>query len=300
MQLELSRRRGEVRDTLVVPTTGDDVLESEPGLAYDAVTDAVYILWHRAAEGIDEIRLASLNADGEWSDVHLLAKGAEVSRAGLQLVLTHAREEGDDADTTLLHAAWWDLGAEVVPQYAMVAFESGRHLSTEAANLETLVEAPLTREAAEREDTGAAAHPPLVMERAGEFVDVVFGADRTTAVTRVRIEPKRIAGEARIWRPSGRTAQRTGPANLVSHGTAPVQAFISGDRVVLYTPDAKFRYSVFDNGHWTPIRMIEARRKPFQRPPTPRASPQRRRGRAARDEPAIGVGSHRGTPMQSS
>lgn len=256
-QLELSRRRGDVRETLIVPTTEDDAIESQAQLAYDAVTNSVYVIWHRGGEGIDEIRLASLNAEDAWSDPLLVSDGAASHRAGLQMVLTHAREKGDQSDTTLVHAAWWSVGAALTPDYALVAFEGGRHLSTEVADLQSFATNSASLAAAEHEDTGGAEHPPLVLARAGHAVDVVFGASQTTSVTRVRVEPKRISAEARIWRPSGRTSQHTGPARLVAHSSAPVQAFVSGERVVLYTPEAQFRYSVFDNGEWTPVRMIE-------------------------------------------
>lgn len=258
-QLEVSRRRGETNEKLIVPTTDDEAIESDARLVFDAATGTVFVLWHRSAEGVDEIRLAALNAKDEWSDVYLVADGATTRRAGLQLILTHAREEDDKVETTLIHATWWSIGEELTPEYAMVAFEEGRHLSTEVTDLRTFTstDSHAAREADETEDTGAAAHPPLAMSRTGKFIDVLFGGEQTTAVTRVRIEPKRVSSEARIWRPSGKTAQKTPPARLTSFSAAPVQSFVSGDRIVLFTPDAKFRYSVFDDGKWTPVRMIE-------------------------------------------
>ena len=255
-QLEISRRRGEVRETLIVPSTDDDAIESQARLAYDSAQDTLYVMWHRAAEGVDELKLASLNADNEWSNVLTVASGAGVRRAALQLELMHAREEGDESDTTLLHAAWWSIGAETVPEYALLAFENGRHLSSEIVDLHSMVET-VAALSAEEEETGAAAHPPLAMGRRGNGVDVVFGAKDTTAVTRVHIQPTRISVEARIWRPSGRSTAQTGPTKLIPHGSAPVQVILGGDRIALYTPDAKFRFIVFDGEAWTPIRMIE-------------------------------------------
>jgi hypothetical protein len=257
-QLEVSRRHGDVRETLIVPTTDDDAIESQARLAYDTATGTLYVVWHRGGEGIDEIRLASLDAANEWSAVAIVASGAEVSRAALQVALTHAREKNDAIETTLIHASWWSLGATPVPEYAVVAFENGRHLSTEVVDLHTLTGAI---DVMEVEDTGAAAHPPLAMTRGGNGVDVVFGDAGTTALTRVRVEPRRVSTEARIWRPAGRTIQHTPSAKLVSHGTAPVQALLGGDRVVLYTPDAQFRFIIFEDGQWTPIRMIEVDEK---------------------------------------
>lgn len=257
-QLELSRRRGEIRDTLAVPTTDDEANESDARLAFDVVNGTVFVLWHRSAEGVDEIRLAALNAADQWSDVHVVASGDHVRRGGLQMALTRAREDGDEADTTLIHAAWWSVGEELTPEYALIAFEGGLHLSTEIADLRTFAkDYSAAREVGEAEEMGEVTHPPIAMNRAGKFVDVMFGEEESTEVTRVRIEPKRISSEARIWRPSGKTSQRTPPARLTSLSTAPVRAFLSGDRIVLFTPDAKFRYSVFDDGQWMPIRMIE-------------------------------------------
>lgn len=258
-KLEVSRRRGEIRDTLLVPSTDDEAIESDARLVLDSATGAVFVLWHRTADDLDEIRLAVLDTNDEWSKVHLVASSERVRRAGLQVILTHSRVEGDESDTTLLHAAWWSIGTELTPEYALVAFESGLHLSTEVDNLRTFTKDVTVASLAivEDEDTGEAAHPPLAMNAAGRFMDVLYGDVRTTAVTRVRIEPGRVSSEARIWRPSGRALQHTSPARLIAHGTTPVQAFLHGDRFVLYTPDAKFRYSVYNDGVWTPIRTIE-------------------------------------------
>jgi hypothetical protein len=257
--LTLSRRRGELRDPLLVPTTDDEAIESQAHIAYDTTADVVYVLWHRAAEGVDDILLASVNPDGEWSEVRTIASGPDAKHAGLQMVITHAREEGDASDTTLVHVAWWSVtGETTVPEYAVAAFEDAQYLSTETANLETLTaNNEFSAAAYEKEDTGKAEHPPMMMSRAGSNVDVLFGGKDSTAVTKVRVEPHRISSEARIWRPSGRSLQRTSPGKLIAHGTAPVQAFVAGERVVLYTPDQQFRYIVFDKGEWTPIRMIE-------------------------------------------
>jgi hypothetical protein len=258
-QLEVSRRRGEIRDTLLVPSTDDEAIESDAKLVFDSVTGSVFVVWHRSAEDLDEIRLVSLDTNEEWSKVHVVATSERVRRAGLQVILTHAREEDDESDTTLVHAAWWSIGTELTPEYALIAFESSMHLSTEIDNLRTFTKDATVASLAtvEDEDTGEAAYPPLAMNASGKYMDVIYGGVRTTAVTRVRIEPTRISSEARIWRPSGKALQHTPPARLTSLSAAPVQAFLNGDRFVLYTPDAKFRYSVYDDGVWTPIRTIE-------------------------------------------
>ncbi|MFP5246886.1 MAG: hypothetical protein ACLGH0_09345 [Thermoanaerobaculia bacterium] len=255
--LELTKRNGDEKKTLIVPTSDDDALESEASLLYDSCSNSLFVLWHATGEGVDAVRLAVLNGAGEWSAPMELANGAHVRRAGLQMLLTHSHDEESDAKATLIHAAWWSIGGDVMPEYAIIAFEGGEHVSTEIADLRHLAESPTPEDALEPEDTGVADHPPLAMAKQDSEIDVAFGAPDTTAITRVRITPKKVIGNARIWRPIGRYGGRTGPAQLVSHNSNPVQAFISNGRVVLYTPESQFRFIVHEKGQWTPIRMIE-------------------------------------------
>jgi len=255
--LELTRRNGEARSTMVVPGTDDAALDTDGRLVWDSCSDKLYVAWHREAEGNDEIRLAVLNPDGEWEQPIVIDARSDRRHLGLQMVLTHARSGAEEPEATLVHAAWWAAGVAFEPEFAIVAFESNQHVSTEVANLEILA-AVRQAEDDEVEETGAPLHPPLALARDGSAVDVVFGGTMTTAITRVRIEPRRIVGEARIWRPVGRAGVRTGPTRMVADSTAPVQSFISKGRIVLYAPDAKFRFTVLDNGQWSPVRMIEA------------------------------------------
>jgi len=81
-------------------------------------------------------------------------------------------------------------------------------------------------------------------------------------VTSVTIEPRRIAGTARIFVPVGRSASKTPRANLVSSSEQPLQAFISRNgRVVLYTAGERFSYVVLDRGEWTPVHSLKVDEK---------------------------------------
>lgn len=265
-KLELTRRNGETRASVLVPTTDDSAIETDPRLAYDAVTDTVYVMWHRADFGTDEIMLSMLDAEGQWSSPLVVASGGNGRRAGLQLLLSRPKVAPDAVTNgeparpvALLHAAWWSMGRQALADYALVVFENGTHASTTIESLDTLANNRGNEGADnEAEDTGDPVHPPLAMTRTDDGgVDVVFGNDRSTALTRVQIEPRRVAGNARMWKPVGRGSHHTGPARLVTANSNPVQAFIANDRVVLYTPDAKFRFMVFEDDRWSPIRMIE-------------------------------------------
>jgi hypothetical protein len=150
------------------------------------------------------------------------------------------------------------VGSELTAEYALVAFEGGQHVSTEVTKLDELSGGHTAEGAEEYEDTGAALHPPLALARGeNSGIDVVYGAPNSTKVTRVRIDPRRVKGDARIWKPLGRDGGRTPRSRMVTSDTSPVQAFISKGRVVLYRPDEKFRFVVFENGAWSPERMIQ-------------------------------------------
>ncbi len=247
--LVLTLRIGEDFQYVMVPTTDDDAIDAQPALAWDATSRTLFVLWRREGANGDEIRLARRYASGRWAPPIVVANGASAHRAGMQFVITHA----PDDVTTLVHVAWWTLAEKPVAEYALVAFQGAELLSTSVDKLDEI--ASMLASAGDDEDTGKAVHPPLAMVRSGAGVDVAFGAPRSTAITRVTIEPK-VATNARIWRPSGKAGHRTGAANLVSASTAPVQSFIIGGNVVLYTPDARFRYVILEDEKWTPVRML--------------------------------------------
>jgi hypothetical protein len=260
--LLLVRVNGDVRDTIDVPSTDDDAVETDPHVAYDALTGALYVVWTRRAEGAEEIRFAIRAADGTWSEPRTVTSGAE-RILGTQVAVTHGVE--DDADLPLVHVAWWKVGEAIAePWYALIALEQGQEPATSFANLVDLAALSIgdTRAASEPEDTGAAAHPPLAMTRNGQEVDVVFGALDQTAVTSLKIAPRAIGGTARIFVPGGRSAFRTPRAKLVSSDEKPLQAMISRNgRIVLYAPGERFSYVVLDNGEWTPVRSLKVDEK---------------------------------------
>ena len=238
VKLDLMQRNGDVIAPVRVPGTEDATIESQPRIAWDSATNILFVTWLHG----NEITIARRDAKGVWSDPVVLAEGTNVE--GLQLVLTRSSK------TTLLHAAWW---AGSTAEYALAAFDGAEMTSKVVTTLDQLAAVTAS---SDFEDTGEAIHPPLAMVRNGEGVEVAYGAARSTAITRFTIKPEKLPSDARIWRPVGRAGRRTDPARLVSTSTAPVQSFIVDGRIVLYTPDAKFRYVVLDNGKWTPVRML--------------------------------------------
>lgn len=259
-QLTMSRRQGaDTNDSLVVPGTEDAAIDSDVRLLYDSTTSTLFVVWHKADVVQDSVLLAALDTNDRWSGPFVLSSCSSMRRVGLQTTMTRATDPDSGAQATLVHVAWWGVGSDLTAEYALVAFEGGQHASTEVAKLNELASGHKNAEGVEEyEDAGAPLHPPLAIARAeGNTVDVVFGAPNSTKITRVRVDPRRVKGDARMWKPLGRSGGRTPRSRMVTSDTAPVQAFISKGRIVLYRPDEKFRFVVFENGAWSPERMIQ-------------------------------------------
>ncbi len=259
-QIEIGRAEGRMRATLVVPSTDDAIQESQAQLAYDPATETLFVVWTRENASGAEIRYATLNSLGEWSTPRNIAAGAGMYR-GVQLVLTRSEHGGIHA--TLMHLAWWSISGPVIdPEYALFAFENGHRVSAEITNLVELANLGEGPTASEYENVGEAIHPPLVMVRDEDGVDVAFGSTASTAVTRLRIAPRKIGVNVRMWRPVGRSGNLTPRANLVSENANPVQALIVNDRLALYTAGDDFRFVMLRKDNtWSSIRDVHVDEK---------------------------------------
>lgn len=252
--LRIVKRVGEDRTTLVVPKTDDEAVESDVKLVWDEASNSLFVVWHRSGHRIDQILLTQLRADGTWSDNVLVASGASAVRLGLEVVMTHAPMEAGTA--TLVHAAWWHMSTESSAEYALVAFENGRYTSLVTSDLKSLAGVNHA-DTIELEAMNEVAHPPLAMARSGESaVDVVFGDLDSTRLTRLVVDPK-LRVDARLWKPSRKTGGTTPRAGIQSLSGAPLGAMIANGRIVLYAPEVKFRYTIYDNVEWSPERMIQ-------------------------------------------
>jgi hypothetical protein len=253
-QVEIARSEGYKRARLVVPSTQDVASEYEAQIAYDTATGLLFVVWSREGFTGSEIRYAILNGDGQWSTPRLITAGSAAYR-GLQFVLTHSPDDG----ATLLHAAWWSLnGARADAEYGLFAFSGMYLLSGDVQELESLAAADQNIHTTEYEETGNPVHPPLAMARNEEDVDVAFGSRGSTALTRINITARKIGPDVRIWKPVGRSIERTPRANLVVEDTSSVvNGFIRNGRLALYTMSDDFRFVVLQNdGTWSPVREV--------------------------------------------
>lgn len=255
-QIVILRAEDHLRARLVVPSTHDANSESQAQLSYDPVTGTLFVAYVVDNYGNAEIRFTRLDSYGSWAPTRMVAAGSSLYR-GLQFALTHAETETGVA--TFAHLSWWSInGPSQEPEYALVAFENGQFVSADVENLESLangVQAVVS--ASDWEDVGDVLHPPMAMAREKDSVSLAWGASGSTSLTRMKISPRRIAGDARIWTPVGRSITQTPRAGLTSLTSAPVEAFIVKGRLALYVTDEVFRYVVLGtDGEWSAPQSV--------------------------------------------
>lgn len=248
-QLELVLRVGETRETILVPSTDDAAVETVAQLAYDSATSTLFVVWHSG----DSVYASRRFGDGTWSDPLQIVAGRD-QRAALEVAITRV------ATTTLLHAAWWTLGAQPVAEYALVAFESNEYVSGWVTDLVSLAPVNSASDLEASEDIEVVSevlHPPLAMARASSSsIDIVFGESKSTRLTRIVLEPK-LRADVRIWKPGRRGGKPMPRAGLNSANGEPVQVILNQGRVILYSPEDNFRFVIYENGQWSPERMIK-------------------------------------------
>jgi hypothetical protein len=246
------RRSGGMKTLVVVPATVDDTRDDRAQLEYDRAIDRLYVIWIRGGEKTTDVMMSYLDPNGpngEWSDAEVLSSAPGLARRDeIRTALTRSGR------TTFIHVASWVRdGANLAGEYSLTAFESGTQVSTTATNFQMLDIAGQTGYADDLEVLTP--FPALAIAPISDGVDVVYGHEQGTAVTRLHITP-RLEPNARIWKPGGKTAGSMPPAHFAANSTAPVKALFSRNRVVLYTSDSAFRFVVFENGAWSEAREI--------------------------------------------
>jgi len=249
-KVNLLRRGGGTKTLLVLPATVDDTRDDRAQLEYDRSMDRLYVMWIRGGDKTTDVMMSYLDPNGpngEWSEVEVLASAPGLARRDeLRTALTRSGR------TTFIHVASWVRdGANLSGEYSLTAFESGTQVSTVATNFQML---DIQGQTGYSDDLEVLTpFPALAIAPSSDGIDVVYGHEQGTAVTRLHITP-RLEPTARMWKPGGKTAGSMPPAHFAANSAAPVKALFSRDRVVLYTSDSVFRFVVFENGAWSEAR----------------------------------------------
>lgn len=251
--LSVTRRHGELREPMLVPASVDAAHDSDARMLYDGSTETLFVVWRRESSAGDEIVMTS-HRDGAWSDaiVAAAADSDAPARSGLKVTLGHG---GDAGSVAFVHAVWWDRTVvTATARYALVAYENGAHASTFVGDLETLAS---SKKINANERLPEDAMPLLAITPSADGADVLFGALDHPSATRVKLIPEHKQGDAKIWIPVGRSGGGVPHPRFAAASNGNAQVMIVGTRVVVYSAgEAKFHFSVYGRGDWSPIRSI--------------------------------------------
>jgi hypothetical protein len=249
----LMRRSGGGKAMLVVPATIDDTRDDRAQLEYDRAIDRLYVFWVREGKTSD-VMMSWLDANGEWSEAQTVSSApAMFQRDELRTAISRSTSGG--IRTTLFHvASWMRDGDALFGEYSLVAFESGERVSTYNTNFQ-LLDVQTSPNSDQEDMVVLNPFPALALATSGDGVDIVYGYEQGTAVTRLHITP-RLEVNGRFWKPAGRTVGSLPPAHFAANSVEPVKAIFARDRVVLYTDQKVFRFVVFEGGSWSETREL--------------------------------------------
>jgi len=259
--LVVTARYNTVRESEVVPGTEDAVVDADAHLAYDRMTQTLFVVWRRGESSTDVV-FQALDRNGQWSARTVLASAPGFTHSDLRVLLTRTTSLQNET-ITLLHAIWWkEASGQLSAEYGLAAIKGTTVYSTHVADLLQLANIRSALDSASSDDGVTVrpelvpTYPPLAIAAATDGVDVVFGEKDRKAVTRVTIQPRQIGADARLYIPGGKGATRAPYVKVHNAMNGQVETYISGGRVVFYSSAAQFRYTTLENGSWTAVRSI--------------------------------------------
>jgi len=258
-----------------VPDSTSAGFHSCGGLAYDADSDTLFLIWIHTPNGMSSELLLTSYHQGAWKQAVSIDNEQYSLRSNLRLGITRrvSQLQADgtfaDAPALLLHAVWWDeSGDGEEARYALLATEKGALASVETHSLSEFVAAAdnPTNTVDPTFNKELLRHPAIVSTPMQDTVDVVFGDTGSNAIhglslhpiADVRIHiPVGIGGGGNgngggpkalnIAAPPSFNADWTGPIPVIEHGTSLAFANVG---------DTSLNYITYTNGTWAGVKAI--------------------------------------------
>jgi len=270
--VSLTVRDGEAQQDLAVPGTLEPGVHANPALAYDKNSQTLFVFWQRSLSLMhSELVFQSLGPDLTWGPVASFGSVRNM-RQNLRIAVTRKAQAPSIEDPSVttavsqinVHAVWWEVDVYDGVQsarYAMLTLENGTVVETSVHNLFEFVLEPehIAENLGDVEVPEVFKHPALFVSPQQDSVAVLFGDIRDGSFNRVRIQPWKVANEARVHIPVGRQEGGKMRAPVLSaSASATVNALgASDERIALYTTDTDvFRYVILSEEGWTEAREL--------------------------------------------
>ncbi|HEX7152683.1 MAG TPA: hypothetical protein VF618_14430 [Thermoanaerobaculia bacterium] len=274
--LVLTTRTGDtVTRTLVPDSSVTAGVHTNPALAYDRVSETLFVFWKHSSNGrVSNLMVASMTADGRWSDAKAFSNVSSVWRSNLRIGLTRKSFFRDSENNEYafpeinIHVAWWEDrgGDEELARYAMLTIENGAISNTAEYDLEQF--ADFAKPATDRNDDDEEAmnteilrHPAIFESADHATVDIVFGDTKEKNFNRVTLRPFKPYVESRVRIPLGVKGQTFGAPRFRTEASDSQIGAIggSGDNMVLFFKTAaavKYLAYLGEKSGWSDIRSI--------------------------------------------
>lgn len=203
--LRLTVHTADSSQAMYVPGTLGGGSHYNASLAYDDVTDTLFVFWVRMPNPMSTQLLFSSYHQGFWTEPVSIDNGIFHFRTSLRIAVTHWALETNDDGTTMrvpalaVHAIWWDeSGDGEGARYALISLQDGSVSSIELHNLDDFVDPNANPAQAIVLDPSfnydILKHPSISTNSSNDGVEVVFANLTTTEYHDIQLRPIHVHG----------------------------------------------------------------------------------------------------------
>jgi hypothetical protein len=267
----LTMQQGGESKTVSVPGSLSGGLHTSPALAYDSVSDTLFIFWEQAINNRQNTKLLlSSYRGGKFGETAELDAADWRLRHNLRIGVTRKAEDRDGKGNVVaasqlnVHAVWWEeSGSAEWARTAMITIENGRVAAIHVNDMRDFVdERYLPRYSVDGSFDPEALRHPQVIESAGhDTIDIVFGSMMTNGLERLTLKPVldsrvRITIGIRHLPPPSFRGNTIISAPVISQVTA-IASDHDHERLAFYfTTENRISYTMLKDGKWTPVRAL--------------------------------------------
>jgi hypothetical protein len=252
----------------IIPGTATTDLKDQFDLAYDAYSQALFLVWNNRSTFINSVQFAILQS-GLWTQSQLIPSGVFAFTSNPKILITHQTvqrldAQGNEVDSlrSIVSVIWWEDSVHPRARYAPIFIESdGIALAdVQVYDLPTLVGSPAADSSAQFEQA-IYQNPALQSDGISPVVLATFADAGTGNLTTVHIGfPSDLRHPINLRTPGGRghviivfgfdqrALPTSAPANPVQLGTVVGGRYLP--TVYWQRDDTAVQYTGFDGQAW--------------------------------------------------